>query len=94
MAFLIDCTLKGYEVRGVTTGTSKKGNVFKSIRVESQDGRNAEISCTNESLFASVDTLKKTNVCNFDVRAVSGREYSYITLLREPVVVVSDGVDY
>lgn len=87
MAFLIDATMKGYECRGVTTGTSKRGNVFKSIRVESQDGRTAEISCTNEGLFPAVDQLKKAGVYNFDVRAVAGRERSYLMLVREPVVV-------
>lgn len=87
MAFLIDATLKGYEVRGVSSGVSKKGNEFRSIRVESQDGRTAEISCTNPQLYAIVDSLTKATICNFDVRAVAGRERSYITLLREPVIV-------
>ena len=87
MAFLIDATMLAYECRGVTTGTSKKGNVFKSIRVESQDGRTAEISCTDPELFAAVDGLRKASVYNFVVRAVAGRERSYISLLAAPLLV-------
>lgn len=90
MAFLIDATMKAYECRGVTTGTSKKGNTYKSIRVESQDGRTAEISCTDSSLFAAVDALRKASVYNFDVRAVAGRERSYLSLLAAPLLVADD----
>lgn len=86
MAFLIDCTLEGYEVRGITTGTSKKGNVFKSIRCESGQGNTCEISVTNMDLFGSVDQLSKGDIASFDVRAVSGRDRSYITLMAAPVV--------
>lgn len=86
MAFLIDCKLEGYEIRGVSTGTSKKGNQFKSIRCESGSGNNCEISVTNPDLFSSVDGLAKGDVVNLDVRAVSGRERSYITLLSSPFV--------
>lgn len=93
MAFLIDATMKGYECRGVTTGTSRKGNAFKSIRVESPDGRTAEISCTDATLFGAVDGLRKASVYNFDVRAVAGRERSYLSLLAAPLL-VSDGVEY
>lgn len=95
MAFLIDCTMKAYECRGVTTGTSKKGNTFKSIRVESLDGRTAEISCTDSSLFGAVDSLRKASVYNFDVRAVAGRERSYLSLLSAPLLVSdSDGIGF
>lgn len=87
MAFLIDCIMTGYEVRGITSGTSKKGNPYRVIRVESPDGRTAEISCTAPELMDSVDSLRKTQVCNFYVRAVSGRERSYISLTALPVIV-------
>lgn len=91
MAFLIDCVMYGYEVRGVTSGTSKKGNAFRSIRVESQDGRTAEISCTDSQLFAGVDALKKAENYDFTVRAVAGRERSYLSLLAVPTV---SGIHY
>lgn len=95
MAFLIDATMKGYEFRGCTTGTSRKGNTFKSIRVESQEGRTAEISCTNPELFASVDAMRKASIYNFDVRAVSSTDRSYITLLKAPVLVTDySEIDY
>lgn len=93
MAFLIDATMKGYECRGVESGVSKKGNPFRSIRVESQDGRTAEISCTNSTLFGAVDGLRKASVYNFDVRAVAGRERSYLSLLAAPTI-VSEPVEF
>ena len=90
MAFLVDATLKGYECRGVASGTSKKGNQFYSIRLESPDGRTCEVSCTDSGLFGAVQMMRKTSVYNLDCRMVSGRERSYISLLRAPVR-VSDG---
>lgn len=87
MAFLIDATMKGYECRGISTGTSKRGNTFKTIRVESPDGRTAEISCTDANLFGAVDSLRRAAVYNFDVRAVAGRERSYLQLLAAPLLV-------
>lgn len=90
MAFSIDCTMKGYEVRGVESGVSKKGKAYRSIRVESPQGRTAEISSSDAELFGYIDILKKAQVCNFDVRAVAGRERSYIILQRPPVIVVDD----
>ena len=44
---------------GVDTGTSKKGNTFKSLRLESMQGRTLEVSCTDSQLFADVDKLIK-----------------------------------
>lgn len=86
MAFLIDCYMRGYEVRGVSRGTSRKGNEFRSIRVESEDGRTAEISCTSPEFFEAVDSLKKADICDFYVRAVAGRERSYLSLLALPTL--------
>lgn len=97
MAFLIDCKLEGYEVRGIQTGTSKKGNVYKSIRCESKEGNTCEISVTNQDLFGHVDQLSKGDIVTLDVRAVSGRERSYITLMSAPVVsgnAYYSGADY
>ena len=88
MAFLVQCILPGYEVRAVTRGVSKKGNEFRSIRVESPDGDSTcEISCTRSELFPQVDGLRKAMVCNFNCVAVSGRERSYISLVDSPVIV-------
>lgn len=95
MAFSVDATLKGYEVRGVTSGVSKAGRPWRSIRVESPDGRTAELSCSDSNMFPNVDSLVKAEVCNFDVRCVAGRERSYIVLLAVPVHVSGAGeVDY
>lgn len=94
MSFLIDATMKGYECRGTETGTSKKGNTFKTIRLESQGGRTCEVTCTDSNLFGAVDAMRKASIYNLDVRAVSGRERSYIMLLEAPVLVASEQVDY
>ena len=38
MSFLLECVIDDYEVRGVSTGKSNRGNVFKAINLEiSQD---------------------------------------------------------
>lgn len=86
MAFLLDCTITDFEVRAVNTGTSKRGNVFKTIKLESPDGNNCEVSCTADTLFSAVDMLRKGDIITAKVLAVSGRERSYITLLSSPVV--------
>lgn len=86
MAFLLDCFIENYEVRGVQTGTSKKGNTYKSIKVESPEGNSAEISCTDEKLFYDVDQLHKGDIISCNVMAVSGRERSYISLRSMPIV--------
>lgn len=94
MAFNIDCRLIGYEVRGVGTGTSRAGNPFRTVRIESPDGsKTNEISVTKPELFASVDQLRKGFVCNFDVAAVAGPKRSFLILTTAPVV-VSDEVQY
>lgn len=84
MAFLMDAIINDYEVRGVTTGTSKKGNTFKSLRLESMDGRTLEVSCTDSALFADVDKLNKGDMISCTVRAVAGKERSYVSLLTAP----------
>lgn len=93
MAFLIDATMKGYKVLGVQTGTSKKGKVFKAVTLF-RDGRTAEVTVTNPELFDAVDHLHEMDVVNLDVRAVAGREHSYLSLLAAPLLVVgSDEID-
>lgn len=98
MAFLIDCTLSNYEVRGVEQGTSRKGNPFRSVRVESQSGRTAEISVTNPEFFTDVDRLKKGDMISCEVVAVAGKERSYLSMTSAPVVLGNSygvgGVDY
>lgn len=79
--------MKGYEFRGVKSGKSKNGKEYKSLRFESYDGRACEISCTDSELFPAVDQLIKASVYNLDVRVVSGREYTYVKLVREPLLV-------
>lgn len=99
MAFLIDCTLSNYEVRGVEQGTSKKGNSFRSVRVESQSGRTAEISVTKPEFFTDVDRLKKGDIISCEVMAVAGKDRSYLSMTNAPVVLgnsygQASGVDF
>lgn len=86
MAFLLECIIDDYEVRGVSTGKSNKGTVFKSINLESHDGKSCEISCTDSDLFSSVDKLVKGDIITCRVRAVSSKKYSYVSLISAPVV--------
>lgn len=62
MAFSFPALMVGVEFRGCTTKTSKKGKVFKTVRVESPEGRTAEISVTNEQYFPECDALVKGSV--------------------------------
>lgn len=91
MAFALDAKLSDYEVRGVSQGTSKKGNPYRVIRLESLTGYPLEVSCTNGSLFSEVDKLKRGDMVTCDIRAVSGRDRSYVSLMAAPVV---DGNSY
>lgn len=86
MAFLMDAIISDYEVRGVDSGISKKGNTFKSLRLESMAGRTLEVSCTDSNLFADVDKLQKGDLISCSVRAVAGKDRSYVTLLAAPTV--------
>lgn len=92
MAFSIEATMKGYRVLSVEGGVSKKGNPWKSVSVF-RDGRTNEISVTDETLFAAVDNLREMGVYNFDVRAIAGRERSWISLLAAPLLVTAPDDD-
>lgn len=86
MAFLLQATINDYEVRGHTSGTSKKGKDFISLRLESKDGYSVELSCTDETLFPDIKALKRGDIISCEVMAVSGKERSYISLRSVPVV--------
>ena len=86
MAFLLQATINDYEVRGHTSGTSKKGKEYYSLRLESKDGYTVELSCTDENLFPDIKALKRGDIISCEVMAVSGKERSYITLRSVPVV--------
>lgn len=90
MAFSIKATMKGYEVRGVSTKTSKSGNPFRLMRLEDQEGYTTEVSCTRPELFGSVDALRKGNVINVDVLAVSNQKMNFVSITDAPVLVVAD----
>lgn len=85
MAFLLDCVIDDYEVRAVSSGTSRKGNPFMVVKVESQEGHDAEISVTSTELFSSVSSLHKGDLITCRVLAVSTPKRSYIQLMNAPV---------
>lgn len=88
MAFNIDCHMVRYEVRAVRHGKSQKtGNAYATIVCEDLDeGKQSEVSCTNESLFDFLDSLRRGDIISMHVRAISSPKYSFITLLEEPLV--------
>ena len=86
MAYLLDCVIDDVEVRGIGGGVSKKGNDFKTIRCEDREGRDFEISCTNDDLFSSVSALRKGDMITARVLAVSTPKRSYISLAGSPIV--------
>lgn len=94
MALQLDhCTLKGYEVRARNSGTSAKGTVWHSLKVESPDGEQNEISVRDEGLWESCINLAKGTVCNFDVTVSVRPTWSACVLAGVPVI-VSGEVDY
>ena len=86
MAYLLDCVVDDVEVRGVGRGVSKKGNDYMTVRCEDNEGRDFEISCTNDGLFSSVGALRKGDVITARVLAVSTLKRSYISLVGSPIV--------
>lgn len=87
MAFLIECKMEDWEVRGTNSGTSKAGKPWTSLRVEDMSGRmNAEVSTSDPELIYEVEHLQKGDLVNLRVRAVAGRERSYLILVSKPEV--------
>lgn len=86
MAFAIEAILNGYEVRGVESGKSKKGNEYRSIRLEDGKGRTCDVSCSDHDYFGPIDRLTRGDVVTLPVVAVAGRERSYIMLAGAPTV--------
>jgi hypothetical protein len=89
MAFNLPVRLVGYEVRAVREGVSKAGKPYKVIKVEDQDGYDCELSCSDASLFGAIETLRKGQIINADVRAVSGKDSSYVKLTAAPQLVTN-----
>lgn len=82
MAYSIVCKLESYEVRNVSNKTTKKGNPFLVVRVESPDGEyNAELQVWDDKAFAAVNSLERGSICDFFVRASAGSDYQGLTYL-------------
>lgn len=87
MAFLIESKMEDWEVRGTTEGVSKAGKPWASLRVEDMSGRmSAEVSTSDDNLIPSVRSLAKGDLVNLLVRAVAGKERSYLVLIAKPEV--------
>lgn len=86
MAFLIKAKLENYEVRNVSNRTTKKGNPWRAIRVESADGDyTAEVAVWDEKLFPDVDTLSKGDVVDMVVRASGASDYQGVSYFSHEV---------
>lgn len=91
MAFNIDCKMLGYEVRGVESATNKQGKPYVLVRLESPEGRTCEVTSSDAELMPSLLLLRKAQVVNLWVRAISSAKYSFITVTRAPELVADDG---
>lgn len=95
MAFRISCDLAAYEYRALSSGVSSKTNMpWLSLKLESpDDASQVEVGVPSE-LQPSVHSLglRKGDVLNCRVLAVSSKDYSFIRLLDVPVV-LSDSDD-
>lgn len=88
MAFRIKATLKGYRVLGIKQGTSKGGKPWQSMTLFGDDAT-VEVSTTEPDLMMAISTLKPMDVINVDVRAIAGKERSYLILAGTPQLVQS-----
>lgn len=86
MAFVVNCAIGPVEVRAVQSGTSKKGNPFRSIKLDDGSAYTLDVSCTDAQLFAEVDKLAKGDLVMLPARCVATKERSYIMLTGSPVV--------
>lgn len=87
MAFLIEALMEDWEVRGTTEGVSKAGKPWASVRVEDMSGRmSADVSTSDDNLIAAIRGLGKGDLVNLRVRAVAGKERSYLVLIARPEV--------
>lgn len=93
MAFKLKATLKGYRVLDVRQGTSKAGKLWMGLNLYGDDAT-LECSTTDETLFAGIRALNPMDVINVDVRAIAGKERSYVVLLSDPQLVESAAVGY
>lgn len=97
MAFNIDAKMLGYEVRGVEQRTKKDGGPYVLVRLESQEGRTCEVTSSDQQIMPALLGLRKTQIVNLWVRAISSAKYSFITVTRAPELVAdvdAAGVDY
>lgn len=94
MAFNIDAKMLGYEVRGVESSTNKQGKPYVLVRLESPEGRTCEVTSSDAGIMPSLLALRKTQVVNLFVRAISSAKYSFITVIREPELVSDAEVAY
>lgn len=95
MAFVVEFDLRNYEFRGTQSGVSAKtGKSWLSLVLESEDSRQVSVSVPAD-LRARVDSLGlcKGMLVDCRVRAVAGKDNSYVMLLDVPVLAGS-AVDY
>lgn len=84
MAFAVDCVLHGYELRGASKDSSKKGVPFVKLRLEAPNGNTCEPYTSEQNLFPGLLAMRKGTVADWPVAAIAGQKASYIKLLGEP----------
>lgn len=92
MAFLIETELKGYEYRGYEEGVSQKsGKTWLTLKFEDSNARQIEVSVPHDmQRDPKVANLRRGDMCDVVVRAVAGRDRSYIQLLYPPTLLNAD----
>ena len=88
MAFLIETELKGYEYRGYEEGVNQKsGKTWLTLKFEDSNARQIEVSVPHDmQRDPKVVNLRRGELCDVVVRAVAGRDRSYIQLLNPPTL--------
>lgn len=86
MSFLVVAMLQGYEVRACESRTSKKGVPFVAVKLEGPDGVDVEVSTSDAGMIPDVSRLTKGDIVNWQVRAVAGKDRSYIVAHDVPVI--------
>ena len=86
MAYSVNCAIGPVEVRSVERGVSKKGNEYRSLKLDDGSAYILDVSCTDSSLFSDLDSLGKGDLVMLKARCVATKDRSFISLVAAPVV--------
>lgn len=93
MAFRIECTLENYEFRVLRSGVSTKtGQMWYSLVLESPAAEQVDVSIPADLQGDVLSAgLVKGDSVSCVVLAVSGKEYSFVRLVRITRVIDANG---